>query len=149
VRMCVCVFFFQAEDGIRDYKVTAVQTCALPIYATVAKGSVYMLNNALSLGLFLCLFRGRSRLFFLLLGLGLAHHYMSQLVLLPRSEEHTSELQSPCNLVCRLLLEKKKNIATTFLCHFIVILVHTDRLYLADLMENIFYSVILSHRTQY
>src|SRR5688500_19995952 len=35
-----------------------------------------------------------------------------------RSEEHTSELQSPCNLVCRLLLEKKKtkkntNITTT------------------------------------
>src|SRR5256885_7287974 len=29
--------------------------------------------------------------------------------LLRRSEEHTSELQSPCNLVCRLLLEKKKN----------------------------------------
>src|SRR6266850_8555840 len=28
-----------------------------------------------------------------------------------RSEEHTSELQSPCNLVCRLLLEKKKNLA--------------------------------------
>src|SRR5256885_4174942 len=28
---------------------------------------------------------------------------------MPRSEEHTSELQSPCNLVCRLLLEKKKN----------------------------------------
>src|SRR2546426_5920777 len=28
--------------------------------------------------------------------------------LLLRSEEHTSELQSPCNLVCRLLLEKKK-----------------------------------------
>src|SRR2546426_3005823 len=27
---------------------------------------------------------------------------------LSRSEEHTSELQSPCNLVCRLLLEKKK-----------------------------------------
>src|SRR5256885_3883525 len=32
-----------------------------------------------------------------------------------RSEEHTSELQSPCNLVCRLLLEKKKksNIASS------------------------------------
>src|SRR5256885_6697725 len=29
-----------------------------------------------------------------------------------RSEEHTSELQSPCNLVCRLLLEKKKKIIT-------------------------------------
>src|ERR1039457_178349 len=26
------MFFFQAEDGIRDYKVTGVQTCALPIY---------------------------------------------------------------------------------------------------------------------
>src|SRR5256885_13974513 len=30
-----------------------------------------------------------------------------------RSEEHTSELQSPCNLVCRLLLEKKKNARET------------------------------------
>src|SRR2546426_7141559 len=29
-----------------------------------------------------------------------------------RSEEHTSELQSPCNLVCRLLLEKKKKATT-------------------------------------
>src|SRR5256885_12818502 len=29
-----------------------------------------------------------------------------------RSEEHTSELQSPCNLVCRLLLEKKKTALT-------------------------------------
>src|SRR5256885_6565821 len=28
----------------------------------------------------------------------------------PRSEEHTSELQSPCNLVCRLLLEKKNEL---------------------------------------
>src|SRR2546430_8060214 len=31
----------------------------------------------------------------------------------PRSEEHTSELQSQSNLVCRLLLEKKKTIQTT------------------------------------
>src|SRR5256885_3749795 len=31
-----------------------------------------------------------------------------QALLSSRSEEHTSELQSPCNLVCRLLLEKKK-----------------------------------------
>src|SRR5256885_8367304 len=30
MELCV-VFFFQAEDGIRDYKVTGVQTCALPI----------------------------------------------------------------------------------------------------------------------
>src|SRR5256885_6883329 len=32
-----------------------------------------------------------------------------------RSEEHTSELQSPCNLVCRLLLEKKKTSRSTVL----------------------------------
>src|SRR5256885_5223785 len=32
----------------------------------------------------------------------------SRLLRQKRSEEHTSELQSPCNLVCRLLLEKKK-----------------------------------------
>src|SRR5256885_928414 len=32
----------------------------------------------------------------------------------PRSEEHTSELQSPCNLVCRLLLEKKKSFFSLF-----------------------------------
>src|SRR5256885_13151820 len=31
-----------------------------------------------------------------------------------RSEEHTSELQSPCNLVCRLLLEKKKHTVVNF-----------------------------------
>src|ERR1022692_4092784 len=30
-----------------------------------------------------------------------------------RSEEHTSELQSPCNLVCRLLLEKKKELVAS------------------------------------
>src|ERR1039457_1113332 len=30
-------FFFQAEDGIRDYKVTGVQTCALPIYSVLAE----------------------------------------------------------------------------------------------------------------
>src|SRR5256885_6076623 len=34
-----------------------------------------------------------------------------------RSEEHTSELQSPCNLVCRLLLEKKKHDAVFGVCN--------------------------------
>src|SRR5256885_7270054 len=37
-----------------------------------------------------------------------------------RSEEHTSELQSPCNLVCRLLLEKKTDHCTTH------VLLHID-----------------------
>src|SRR5256885_3009752 len=36
---CGCFFFFQAEDGIRDYKVTGVQTCALPICLAVSVAS--------------------------------------------------------------------------------------------------------------
>src|SRR5256885_7037437 len=36
-----------------------------------------------------------------------------------RSEEHTSELQSPCNLVCRLLLEKKKKKTTILITSLI------------------------------
>src|SRR5205807_6699353 len=34
-------FFFQAEDGIRDYKVTGVQTCALPIYFSANSGQAH------------------------------------------------------------------------------------------------------------
>src|SRR6266446_10468362 len=34
-------FFFQAEDGIRDYKVTGVQTCALPIYLESLRGAIH------------------------------------------------------------------------------------------------------------
>src|SRR5256885_9898552 len=45
-----------------------------------------------------------------------------QSLLSGRSEEHTSELQSPCNLVCRLLLEKKKNNATIDGCQIDVTL---------------------------
>src|SRR5256885_15428931 len=36
VLVLILFFFFQAEDGIRDYKVTGVQTCALPIYPELA-----------------------------------------------------------------------------------------------------------------
>src|SRR2546426_8564638 len=35
--------------------------------------------------------------------------HVKSIWIVARSEEHTSELESPCNLVCRLLLEKKKN----------------------------------------
>src|SRR5256885_4426376 len=46
----------------------------------------------------------------------LADEHGVAVVVLDRSEEHTSELQSPCNLVCRLLLEKKKNIHNRVYC---------------------------------
>src|SRR5690348_18095756 len=96
-------FFFQAEDGIRDGRVTGVQTCALPIslrkekdmnrISDVAEAAVRPQYTA-------------------------AHHEAMPrarfvawllLLLLGRSEEHTSELQSPVHLVCRLLLEKKNH----------------------------------------
>src|SRR5256885_10441110 len=46
---------------------------------------------------------------------GVESHHLGE-----RSEEHTSELQSPCNLVCRLLLEKKKINADTPLLWYAV-----------------------------
>src|SRR2546426_2631839 len=51
---------------------------------------------------------------------GPRHHVTRSQVLGGRSEEHTSELQSPCNLVCRLLLEKKKTfvVETLFLTFY-------------------------------
>src|SRR5260370_12417851 len=46
------LFFFQAEDGIRDSSVTGVQTCALPISVAVqvmAKGSLHAVTRALAI----------------------------------------------------------------------------------------------------
>src|SRR5256884_4792022 len=94
--MLVCVFFFfQAEDGIRDVAVTGVQTCALPICGEVAS----VVPSA---------------------ALPATPRTQEKVRTKPanaepfafadfRSEEHTSELQSRLHLVCRLLLEKKKN----------------------------------------
>src|SRR5256885_4600107 len=44
-----------------------------------------------------------------------------------RSEEHTSELQSPCNLVCRLLLEKKNAVVATLTIIFITYIMLPER----------------------
>src|SRR2546426_7107654 len=90
-------FFFQAEDGIRDYKVTGVQTCALPIWNNSSASAIAM-NPRPARSTPTATTR-RAEAF----------------ILSPRSEEHTSELQSPCNLVCRLLLEKKKKKKTIHL----------------------------------
>src|SRR2546422_8138235 len=77
------IVFFQAEDGIRDVAVTGVQTCALPIYLTLAAEGQHV---------------------------KFLHREIPQPggVEPLRSEEHTSELQLRLHLVCRLLLEKKK-----------------------------------------
>src|SRR2546429_5659131 len=48
---CVCLFFFQAEDGIRDVAVTGVQTCALPICLAgllpIDDGTIYWNDRAI------------------------------------------------------------------------------------------------------
>ena len=41
----MCFFFFQAEDGIRVYDVTGVQTCALPICPAVLRRAMYLLQK--------------------------------------------------------------------------------------------------------
>src|SRR3989339_1392614 len=71
----ICLFFFQAEDGIRDWSVTGVQTCALPIQAEdgIRHWSVTGVQTC-ALPIFFCL----------------------------RSEEQTFALQSLTNLVCPL-----------------------------------------------
>src|SRR5437762_9483385 len=105
-------FFFQAEDGIRDTSVTGVQTCALPILtdrvnsavkagsdpAEAQKARRAVMNTIEKESLD----RTGQRSDVVTLYQGGQYH-------LYRSEEHTSELQSPMYLVCRLLLEKKKN----------------------------------------
>ena len=48
VVVCACVvvfFFFQAEDGIRDWSVTGVQTCALPILEQLAAANSKILHK--------------------------------------------------------------------------------------------------------
>src|SRR2546430_7558874 len=105
-------FFFQAEDGIRDLTVTGVQTCALPISRHARRRGA---RNPLP---------RRA-----------PHRPEDGRVPRPareprargraerrRSEEHTSELQSQSNLVCRLLLEKYRRLALDRLpaVHFVV-----------------------------
>src|SRR5256885_4589744 len=140
-------FFFQAEDGIRDYKVTGVQTCALPILvpssgseasvsptkwwlvlslaaATVAlavgtslwfRAKEYFWRNPIAGARFqtvtdfdgvaqaAAISRDGQFVAFLSDRDGPMDAWVTQAGS-GRSEEHTSELQSPCNLVCRLLL---------------------------------------------
>src|SRR5258706_5574000 len=104
------IFFFQAEDGIRDWSVTGVQTCAFFFSSRrrhtrlvsdwssdVCSSDLGGVGNQLrqfAIDHFLAIALAQWNL------LMLENH---------RSEEHTSELQSLTNLVCRLLLEKKKN----------------------------------------
>src|SRR2546430_13409789 len=95
--MCCFYFFIQAEDGIRDLTVTGVQTCALPISGFCRRHQAARRHDPLETGR-RCPEIPRA-------GRNAGRDRRAR----ARSEEHTSELQSQSNLVCRLLLEKKKN----------------------------------------
>src|SRR5207248_8422404 len=108
-------FFVQAEDGIRDRTVTGVQTCALPIF----KGLPSRIGHLLDIPL-----RELEKVLYfesyIVIDPGDLKEIKERELLTDeryremtrdfpgRSEEHTSELQSPYDIVCRLLLEKKK-----------------------------------------
>src|SRR5699024_11864078 len=101
--------FIQAEDGIRGRNVTGVQTCARPILGRNERRSsaacIAVGPELLDAGI---RFRKPVAVRDRLLGLerqGNAGAWIF-LEIIERSEEHTSELQSRFDLVCRLLLEK-------------------------------------------
>src|SRR5438552_7692814 len=112
---CRCAFFFLAEDGIRVDLVTGVQTCALPIWGQTfrfatnrrdikAAFSFYgpMPDKEADIARITCPVYG----FYAGNDARIDANIPKTTEL--RSEEHTSELQSPDHLVCRLLPEKKK-----------------------------------------
>src|SRR5690606_39981228 len=106
---------FQAEDGIRDFHVTGVQTCALPIWVldrfepwmalAFTEGSIGGDIERVNLGQ-LAEFYATDPVARLRAAATAAAALEGGAGAPPRSEEHTSELQSRENLVCRLLLEK-------------------------------------------
>src|SRR5699024_11584507 len=128
---------FQAEDGIRDRNVTGVQTCALPIYTLIsvsldstikgrspssatskkASPSKITLRSTTEKSEGKCNLdmelihtfvpSANNILRYLALGTSKVFIVLANCSLLVRSEEHTSELQSRLDLVCRLLLENK------------------------------------------
>src|SRR2546426_9378172 len=85
----LCFFFF-----FNDTATTEIYTLSLT--TLFRSRQVQLFDAAVALALL------DERLTQSLMGLGIIR------IVRDRSEEHTSELQSPCNLVCRLLLEKKK-----------------------------------------
>src|SRR5256885_4889477 len=94
------LFFFFFNDTATTEIYTLSLHDALPIYdvsLTVEKGEFLALLGSSG--------SGKSTLLSMMAGLDRPTSGAIRV----RSEEHTSELQSPCNLVCRLLLEKKKN----------------------------------------
>src|SRR5699024_11545284 len=101
----------QAEDGIRDRNVTGDQTCALPNLKQKIKTTRNVRTKKIKI---LMKIRKKIKMEKILRILKIRKKIRRKKLLnqflmkISRSEEHTSELQSRFDLVCRLLLEKKK-----------------------------------------
>src|SRR5260370_18626733 len=99
---------FQAEDDIRESSVTGVQTCAVPISfdssggchnAALTAGATALTPGALVGDADGAVTNPSGGL------------YQVPMVTQSRSEQHTSELQPPLNIVCRLLIEKQTHLS--------------------------------------
>src|SRR5256885_6485298 len=98
-------FFFFFNDTATTEIYTLSLHDALPIYFAGDACALFFANGLQIHGQGAQLFVGFAKLFLSAPVLGPFLGFANPT---NRSEEHTSELQSPCNLVCRLLLEKKK-----------------------------------------
>src|SRR5688500_19861206 len=88
--LCFRHFFFQAEDGIRDYKVTGVQTCALPIWTRSAGGLRIIPTHGAGRELVAALARGEAVALVadrVVAGAGASVELFGAPTRLPRSEE--------------------------------------------------------------
>ena len=104
VGVCVCVFFFFNDTATTEIYTLSLHD-ALPIYCPVLVAAAHPI-------LILSISRCGSVPAFLycpFLVAAAPRFLYCPFLVAARSEEHTSELQSPDHLVCRLLLEKKKN----------------------------------------
>src|SRR2546426_5333501 len=78
------------------------------VFIIAVDGAVVADDNFGNLMLDIAVLRSLNIQIVIVHGAGHQIRALAQELNVARSEEHTSELQSPCNLVCRLLLEKKK-----------------------------------------
>src|SRR5258708_14055922 len=91
------IFFFNDTATTEIYTLSLHD--ALPIYEITLSIAIFMVHGGISMNTLLKMENNEE----------IHVHFAPSF----RSEEHTSELQSPDHLVCRLLLEKKKNHTTT------------------------------------
>src|SRR2546429_6162423 len=105
----MCDVFCQAEDGIRYVAVTGVQTCALPMVIASENAAHRIAAEWKAEGV------RREGVFIPRRDTNARVNVWAGGRLFPRSEEHTSELQSRLHLVCRLLLGRQ---TTTLLILF-------------------------------